>query len=79
MSRSPRSISIALFLGENHSVPVKKLPTRADGATGTSSGCDADRPSRARPSPKPGANEPVPSEPAPGNMGEFDPGGMRQW
>jgi hypothetical protein len=32
-------MSEALFAAENHSVPVKKLPTRRDGAIGTISGC----------------------------------------
>jgi hypothetical protein len=41
MSRSPASMSAALFFRENQSVPVKKLPIRSDGATGISSGCAA--------------------------------------
>jgi len=39
MSRSPSAISAALFRRENHSVPVKKLPTRCDGITGMTNGC----------------------------------------
>jgi hypothetical protein len=39
MSRSPASMSAPLFLRENQSVPVKKLPMRSAGATGISSGC----------------------------------------
>ena len=48
MSRRPRSISRAACAGENQMVPVKKLPTRVDGATRTIRGdvvavLDADR------------------------------------
>jgi hypothetical protein len=51
MSRSPASISDALFVRENHSVPLKKLPMRRDGATGISSGCAAARNSLLSPGP----------------------------